>query len=139
MSPTVTHRESRRPRALSPLREHLRDTFWFAPAVGLVGALVLAGAVGELDAWLIGTLQDEGDYESVTSLIKIAEDAKSVVTTVGSAMLTFIGVVFSISLVALQMASSQFSPRVVRLYVRSRITKGTFAVFLATFLFSLAG
>ncbi|WP_277441400.1 DUF2254 family protein [Streptomyces sp. SPB162] len=139
MSPSVTVRESRRPRALSPLREHLRDTFWFAPAVGLVGALLLAGAVAELDAWLIEALQDEGDYDSVASLIKIADDAKSIVTTVGSAMLTFIGVVFSISLVALQMASSQFSPRVVRLYVRSRITKATFAVFLATFLFSLVG
>ncbi|MCZ4119142.1 DUF2254 domain-containing protein [Streptomyces sp. H39-S7] len=139
MSPSVTRRERRRPRVLSPWREHLRDTFWFAPALGLVGALVLAAGVGELDAWLIGALQDEGGYASVSSLIKIAEDAKSIVTTVGSAMLTFIGVVFSISLVALQMASSQFSPRVVRLYVRSRITKGTFAVFLATFLFSLVG
>lgn len=124
---------------MSPLREHLRDTFWFAPAVGLVGALLLAVGVGGLDTWLVGALQDEGDYDSVTSLIKISEDAKSVVTTVGSAMLTFIGVVFSISLVALQMASGQFSPRVVRLYVRSRITKATFAVFLATFLFSLVG
>ena len=35
------------------------------------------------------------------------------------------------------MASGQFSPRVVRIFVRSRITKATFAVFLATFLLSL--
>ncbi|MEU2851754.1 DUF2254 domain-containing protein [Streptomyces syringium] len=127
----------RRPRALSPLREHLRDTFWFAPTVSLVAAGLLAAGVLELDRLLIEVLQEEQDYDTVESLIGIADDTKTIVTTVGSAMLTFIGVVFSISLVALQMASGQFSPRVVRLYVRSRITKSTFAVFLATFLFAL--
>ncbi|MEV8479884.1 DUF2254 domain-containing protein [Streptomyces sp. NPDC051173] len=127
----------RRPRPLSPLREHLRDTFWFAPAVGLVGAAVTAVVALELDWLLIESLQRDGDYDTVSSLIDLADDTKSIITTVGSAMLTFIGVVFSISLVALQMASGQFSPRVVRLYVRSRITKCTFAVFLATFLFAL--
>ncbi|GAA0488242.1 DUF2254 domain-containing protein [Streptomyces sp. NPDC046215] len=127
----------RRPRALSPLREHLRDTFWFTPALGLVGALVLAVGVLALDGLLIEALQGDGDYDTVAELIDLADDAKTIITTVGSAMLTFIGVVFSISLVALQMASGQFSPRVVRLYVRSRITKCTFAVFLATFLYAL--
>ncbi|RLV10203.1 hypothetical protein CTZ27_02965 [Streptomyces griseocarneus] len=127
----------RRPRPLSPLREHLRDTFWFAPAVGLVGAAVLAAVALFLDSLLIEALQRDGDYATVSDLIDIADDTKTIITTVGSAMLTFIGVVFSISLVALQMASGQMSPRVVRLYVRSRITKCTFAWFLATFLFAL--
>lgn len=126
-----------RGRVLSPWREHLRDTFWFGPAVGLVGAVLLAVGVSELDALLISALRNAGDLDAVRQLISVADDSKSIVTTVGSAMLTFIGVVFSISLVALQMASGQFSPRVVRLYVRSRITKSTFSVFLATFLFAL--
>ncbi len=127
----------RRPRLLSPLREHLRDTFWFTPTAGLVGAMALAALVLALDSLVIEALQEDGAYGTVSSLIKLSEDAKTIITTVGSAMLTFIGVVFSISLVALQMASGQFTPRVVRLYVRSRITKCTFAVFLATFLFAL--
>ncbi|WP_414167517.1 DUF2254 domain-containing protein [Streptoverticillium reticulum] len=125
------------PRPLSPLREHLRDTFWFAPTVGLAGAVVLASGVLEVDHLLIRTLQEDGDYGDVDALIKIANDAKTIIGTVGSAMLTFVGVVFSISLVALQMAAGQMTPRVVRLYVRSRVTKCTFAVFLATFLFAL--
>ncbi|MEC4020703.1 DUF2254 domain-containing protein [Streptomyces sp. H27-D2] len=127
----------RRPRALSPLREHLRDTFWFTPVLGLLGAALLAWGCAELDTLAVDALRASGDYESISDLLSFAEDAKAIVTTIGSAMLTFIGVVFSISLVALQMAAGQFSPRVVRLYVRSRITKATFTTFLATFLFAL--
>ncbi|MGW7082558.1 DUF2254 domain-containing protein [Streptomyces sp. NPDC054871] len=127
----------RRPRLLSPLREHLRDTMWFAPTAGLVGAMVLWLAAAEVDSQIVAATQNAGDYDTVKSLMGVAEDAKVVISTISSAMMTFIGVVFSISLVAVQMASGQFSPRVVRLYVRSRITKITLTVFLATFLFSL--
>ncbi|MFJ6071736.1 DUF2254 domain-containing protein [Streptomyces sp. NPDC093065] len=127
----------RRPRALSPLREHLRDTFWFAPTAAMVGVFVVWLVAQELDAALVRSLQDDGDYDTLADLLRFADDAKTVVSAVGSAMMTFIGVVFSISLVAVQMASGQFSPRVVRLFVRSRITKATFAVFLATFVLTL--
>ncbi len=127
----------RRPRLLSPLREHLRDTMWFAPTAGLVGAMLLWWVAAAVDTEIVRTLQDAGEYDSIKDLAGIADDAKTVISTIGSAMMTFIGVVFSISLVAVQMASGQFSPRVVRLYVRSRITKATLTVFMATFLFSL--
>ncbi|MFH8440346.1 DUF2254 domain-containing protein [Streptomyces sp. NPDC018026] len=127
----------RRPRALSPLREHLRDTFWFAPTAAMAGVFVVWLVAQELDAALVRSLQDDGDYDTLAELLRFADDAKTVVSAVGSAMMTFIGVVFSISLVAVQMASGQFTPRVVRLFVRSRITKATFAVFLATFVLTL--
>ncbi|MGW8748989.1 DUF2254 domain-containing protein [Streptomyces sp. NPDC055794] len=127
----------RRARALSPLREHLRDTFWFAPTAAMVGVFVVWLVAQELDAALVRSLQDDGDFGTLAELLRFANDAKTVVSAVGSAMMTFIGVVFSISLVAVQMASGQFTPRVVRLFVRSRITKATFAVFLATFVLTL--
>ncbi|MER7516616.1 DUF2254 domain-containing protein [Streptomyces sp. NPDC126499] len=122
---------------LSPLREHLRDTFWFAPVAAMAAIGVLWWACAALDTEIVETLRQEGAYDEIGDLAGIAEDAKTVVTTVSSAMMTFIGVVFSISLVAVQMASGQFSPRVVRIFVRSRITKATLSVFLATFLLSL--
>jgi uncharacterized membrane protein len=130
-------RSTRRPKALSPLREHLRDTFWFAPTAGLVGAVLLWWGASSLDMELVSYLQRERDYETLRGLISIVDDAKTIVTTISSAMMTFIGVVFSISLVAVQMASGQLTPRVVRIFIRSRISKITFTVFLATFLFSL--
>ncbi|MEI5097545.1 DUF2254 domain-containing protein [Streptomyces sp. PmtG] len=127
----------RRPRVLSPLREHLRDTMWFAPTAGLLGSLLLWWVAAEVDAEWVRFLQEHEEYDAIKELHQLAEDTKVVISTIGSAMMTFIGVVFSISLVAVQMASGQFSPRVVRLYVRSRVTKATLTVFLATFLFSL--
>ncbi|MEO3974611.1 DUF2254 domain-containing protein [Streptomyces sp. CAU 1734] len=133
----MTDRSHRRPRPLSPLREHLRDTLWFAPTAGLAGAVLLWWAAGALDDRIVTVLREEGAYAELRALISIAEDAKTIVTTISSAMMTFIGVVFSISLVAVQMASGQLTPRVVRIFVRSRISKATLTVFLATFLFSL--
>ncbi len=91
------------------MREHLRDTFWFAPSLGLMCAFALWWAASELDAELVAYLQGEKAYDEVGDLIGIVEDAKTVVTTISSAMTTFIGVVFSISLVAVQMASGGFT------------------------------
>ncbi|MFE4654564.1 DUF2254 domain-containing protein [Streptomyces sp. NPDC056707] len=133
----MSDRGYRRPRALSPLREHLRDTFWFAPTVGLLCSFALWWGVAALDAEIVTHLKDEQAYEELGDLIRFADDARTIVTTVSSAMMTFIGVVFSISLVAVQMASGQLTPRVVRIFVRSRISKLTLTVFLATFAFSL--
>lgn len=126
-----------RPVAFSGLREHLRDTFWFAPAAGLLGALLLWWGVSTLDSEIVARLRDDRAYRELGDLASFANDARTVVTTVSAAMMTFIGVVFSISLVAVQMASGQLTPRIVQIFVRSRITKLTLTVFLATFVFSL--
>ncbi|MGW4809141.1 DUF2254 domain-containing protein [Kitasatospora sp. NPDC004272] len=126
----------RRPRyrALSPLREHLREAFWFAPLLTCVGAVLLAGLTDLLDREIFA---EASAAQTADTLLSFSSAAKSVVSTVSSAMLTFIGVVFSISLVSLQMGASQFSPRVLRLYVRSRLIKATFATCLATFVYTL--
>lgn len=125
------------PAWLSGVRERLRDTFWFAPTVGLVCAFLLWWGISELDTRIVTYLREEGAYREIEDLLAFAGDARTIVTTVSAAMMTFIGVVFSISLVAVQMASGQLTPRVVRIFVRSRISKLTLTVFLATFAFSL--
>ncbi|MER6770503.1 DUF2254 domain-containing protein [Streptomyces bacillaris] len=133
----MSDRGYRRPRPLSPLREHLRDTFWFAPTMGFVSVFVLWLVASEVDDAIVAFFRREEAYDDLETLISFAQDAKTIVTQISSAMMTFIGVVFSISLVAVQMASGQLTPRVVRIFVRSRISKATLTVFLATFLFSL--
>jgi len=124
-------------RARSPIREHLRDTLWFAPLLSMAVAWGLVWVSVSADSLVVDIARESGGIDAIEGLQSFSEAARGIISTVASAMLTFVGVVFSISLVALQMASSQFSPRVLRLYVRSRITKATLSVTLATFVFAL--
>lgn len=120
------------PYRLVRLREHARETLWVTPVAGLVLACLLWDLALTADQELVTILADAG-----IGVRDFTEDAKAIVTAVSQAMLTFLGVVFSVSLVALQMTSGQLTPRVVRIFVRSRITKLTLTVFLSTFVFSL--
>src|SRR5918995_2665921 len=113
--------------ARARLREVTIDSFWVVPSAFLLGAAGLAYVLSRLDEavtaqfWWVGT----------------DAAAASVLSTIAASMLTFLGVVFSITLVALQLASQQFSPRITRTFVRSMTTKVAFGVFAATFLTSL--
>ena len=57
--------------------------------------------------------------------------------TIAAATLAFVAVVFATTLVAIQLAASQYSPRTVRVFIRSRVTRVTLGLFLATFVFAL--
>jgi uncharacterized membrane protein len=65
------------------------------------------------------------------------DDARTLLGTIAAALLTFTGVVFSITLVALQMASTQYSPRVLRTFMRKPITKLALSTFIATFVYAM--
>jgi uncharacterized membrane protein len=112
-------------------RERQQDAFWPIPALFLVaGALLAAGTVYAPSlglTWLFprGPYVDNGEAASVLGII-------------ASATLTFLGVVFTLTLVALQLASSQASPRVLRTFLRSGITKLAFGLLMATFAYSIA-
>ena len=52
-------------------------------------------------------------------------------------MITVVGLVFSITIVALTLASTQFGPRMLRNFVRDRGTQVTLGTFVATFVYSV--
>ncbi len=112
-------------------RERLQDTFWPIPALFLAaGGLLAAGTVyapslGLTSLFPAGPAVDNGEAASVLGII-------------ASSTLTFLGVVFTLTLVALQLASSQASPRVLRTFLRSGITKVAFGLLMATFAYSIA-
>ncbi|MFF2191779.1 DUF2254 domain-containing protein [Streptomyces sp. NPDC058157] len=133
----------RRRRGVLPrLRKRMRNSFLFVPFAGLLIGWVLATVVVRADAFIhdLDARWTDVDLSGLWFLRTAADfgsAAKTAVAAVSSAMLTFIGVVFSITLVALQMAAGQFSPRVLRIYVESRVTKLTLGTFLCTFLYTL--
>ena len=112
-------------------RERLRSTFWYIPTLFIVASVGLALVMHQLDDALAARPGD-APWSALD-----AGTATTVLSTIAAAMLTFVGVVFSITLVALQLASSQLSPRVLRSFVRSPVPKIAFGTFIATFLYSL--
>jgi uncharacterized membrane protein len=121
----------RRRFSLLRLRERFYDTFWLLPTVFLIGSLLLAALTRAIDETLSPQITHTAPW------VVSASAANLVLATLATAMLTFLGVVFSIGLVALQLASQQFSPRVLRTYVRSVVTKVALGTFIATFIYPL--
>jgi uncharacterized membrane protein len=113
------------------LSEWVRDRFWFIPMLLVLGGVLIAVVVAHPD--VVGLPSDWGLGAVRTST------ADTMLGVISSSMLTFVGVVFAITLVGLQLASSQLSPRVIRTFVRSGVTKVAFGFFLATFAFAVAG
>ena len=109
-------------------REWRTESLWFWPCLAIVAAWVL----GEV---LLGHGPGFVNRDHLVSTDIQSEQA--VLSTVATAILTFTGVVFSISLVALQVASTQYSPRLVRSFVRKPASKTALSVFLATFVYSV--
>ena len=114
------------------VRRRLRlvfEPFWVVPATWSVLSVVLGLAVPQLDDATrrhLPLLFDGG-----------VESARSVLSTIAGAMISVTGLVFSITIVVLQLASSQFSPRVLATFLQDRLTQHTLGVFAASFLFAL--
>ena len=65
-----------------------------------------------------------------------ADSARQILTTLAAAVITVVGVVFSITIVTLTLASTQFGPRILRNFIRDRGTQVTLGTFVATFVYA---
>jgi uncharacterized membrane protein len=117
---------------LSLLWAGIRDSLWFVPTLCTLGAVLLATVIVRLDAqWnlegaLGGVLFSGG-----------AEGARGVLTAVAGSLITVTGVVFSVTIVALQLASSQFTPRVLRGFMADRANQVVLGIFIGTFTYAV--
>src|SRR5208282_5134295 len=66
-----------------------------------------------------------------------ADAGREVLIAIAAAVITVIGVVFSITILALTLASQQFGPRMMRNFVRDLGNQVTLGVFVATFVYSV--
>jgi uncharacterized membrane protein len=111
-------------------QEWERDRFWVLPSLLVLAGVVLAVLTAEAERLGIPTSWPSG-------LRVDPSTAGDILGVVAASMLTFVGVVFTLTLVALQLASAQLSPRVIRTFVRSGVTKAAFGIFLATFAYAM--
>src|ERR1700677_41098 len=66
-----------------------------------------------------------------------APTAQGLLATIASSIMTVVSIVLSVLLIALTLASIQFSPRLLNGFVRDRLTQYTLGAFLGTFLYCL--
>ncbi|MBE0596944.1 MAG: DUF2254 domain-containing protein [Desulfuromonadales bacterium] len=113
--------------------EKLRTSYWFVPSLMMAGALLLALGINALDeVWTPDWL-----WESDWAHKNEPEGARELLSTAAGGMITVTGVVFSITIVALSLASQQFGPRLLYNFMRDRGNQFAFGTFLATYLYCL--
>lgn len=113
--------------------DRVQSSFWFLPSLMAAAAIGLSFVTVALDQsftqkWLHTV---NWIYNGET------EGASAVLQTIAGSMITIAGVVFSLTLVALSLASSQFGPRILRNFMRDTANQLVLGTFLATFLYCL--
>ena len=112
---------------------NLRSSFWFMPSLIVVDSIVVALALIEADSvW--------GDHLRAQwpRLFGVgAEGARQILSTLAGSMMTVMGITFSMTLLALTLASSQYTSRILRNFMRSRVTQVTLGIFAGIFVYCL--
>jgi uncharacterized membrane protein len=118
---------------LRHLWQEMRASFWFVPALIVVGAVFLASVLIGLDANV-----EMGFVKNRPILFGAgAEGSRGLLTAVASSMITVAGVVFSITIVALSLTSSQYTSRVLRNFMKDPVNQVVLGVFLGIFAYCL--
>ena len=115
---------------LQRLREMLRSSFWLIPALCVTAAVGLAIGLLVVD-------QQLGQTRGLFLFPGSPSTARSFLSSIIQAMITFTGLVFTITIVVLQLTSAQFSPRVLRIFLRDRTIHWALGIFLATFVYAM--
>jgi uncharacterized membrane protein len=114
------------------VREYVAGSLWVRPGVASLGALgagaLLSRVTVPSDA-MLAPMAFQGT----------ADDARTLLIGVTATIVTVIALVLGLTVVALQLSSTQFSPRLLRSFLRDRPNQLMISVFLATFAYTAAG
>jgi uncharacterized membrane protein len=114
------------------LWDYLAGALWVLPTLSVV-VFLAAGA-------LLSRVSINADSPLWALAFQgTADDARNVLIVVSTTMITVTGLVFALTIVALQIASGQYSPRLLRNFMRDRGTQVVLSVFVGAFAYSTAG
>lgn len=116
---------------LGRLQDALASNLWLIPLIAFVAVVALARGLLLYDQ-TFGTRSDAWFVYGGSS-----SGARQMLSTIAGSMITFIGMVFSSTIVVLQLASSQYSPRVLRGFFRDRVIQTALGTFIATFAYAI--
>ncbi len=118
---------------LQNIWENISSSLWFVPTVLVLVALALSSILIEVDA----TLHRRNDPLIPWLFSGTADAGRSVLSVIAGSLITVISIAFSITIIALQQASAQFTPRVLRQFTASRSNQFVLGVYTATFVYAL--
>jgi uncharacterized membrane protein len=113
--------------------EYLRGTYWAVPSAMSLAAVLLSLGMIQLDHAVTPRLLDRLSWVYTGG----PEGARAVLSTIAASMITVAGVTFSITIVALTLASQQFGPRLLRNFLRDFGNQVVLGTFVSTFLYCL--
>jgi uncharacterized membrane protein len=114
-------------------RDALRTNLWLVPTIEVVAAIALFVVTYRIDQ-----AANDGDI-SLPDWVNngSADAARQILTAIAASVITVVGLVFSITIVALTLTSTQFGPRMLRNFIRDRGTQVTLGTFVATFVYAV--
>lgn len=134
MTKTAGGHGSRLGRRWAKIKEDIAAQLWPLPTFAIVLAVLLGVALpavdGNVDQHLPAWLRDVLFSGGVSS-------ARALLSAIAGSLITATSLTFSLTVVALQLASSQASPRLLRLFAKDRTVHATLAIFLGTFAYAL--
>src|SRR6478609_4316887 len=114
------------------IREYATGSLWVLPGMSAVLALLVGFGVSHIDVSPDSPL-------APLAFQGTADDARTLLSNVTGTVVTVIALVLGLTVVALQLSSTQFSPRLLRNFLRDRPNQVVLSVFVATFAYSAAG
>lgn len=115
------------------LRDQLRSSYWFVPSVIVLFSIFSALLLIHLDQ----RYQSGRTLDPSWLFLSKAESARVILSTIAASMVTIVSLTFSMTIVVLTLASSQFGPRLLYNFMRDRANQVALGVFLACFVFCL--
>lgn len=112
----------------------LRSSLWFVPGLLVLCGALLAVVLVYLDVQYAVALSAKRWQPLLNTG---AEGARGMLTAIASSMITVAGVAFSVTIVTLSLASTQYTPRIVRNFMRQRANQFVLGVFVAVYTYCL--
>jgi uncharacterized membrane protein len=111
----------------------LRSSFWFVPSLIVAASIAFAAVLIETDS------AGSDHWLAQWPLLFGAgpEGARQMLSTLAGSMMSVMGITFSMTLVALALASSQYTSRILRNFMSSRVTQVTLGIFAGIFAYCL--
>lgn len=122
-------------RRLAGLRDAVDSRLWPVPLVAVVAGVLLGVALPALDRVIDPVLPP---WPAALLFGGGSDAARAVLSAIAGSLISAASLTFSLTVVALQLATNQGSPRLLRLFASDRMVHATLALFLGTFSYALA-